>query len=136
MEALKKIKRQKLNNIFFFLFFIFLFNNCKSYIYTDNINEVVLYDIDKNKIMLEPDKYNEFKKDLNKLKKTNPKIFQICFDIVLINENGESTIYKTDGQYFQSNENVYYFSENNLVTEYWNINEENFCRPSIIKRKE
>lgn len=117
----------------FFLSLFFLFFNCKT---TDkntfkNIDSISLNNIYDNEISLDEDKIDAFKKDLNQLKEVDSVIFPICYSFK-IKQNKDFFFIITDGNFLMYN-SKYYYSKDNLITKYFNILEENFCRDTKEK---
>lgn len=94
----------------------------------NSIESVSLKDNYNNTYLLEVIKIDSFHRDFKKVSLINDTIFPTCYSFIFNN----NILVKTDGNILKIN-NKYYYSKINLISKYFNILEENFCRQNKLK---
>lgn len=75
-----------------------------------------------------------FKNNISQIEAINPTVFTDCYYFIFKTLTNETIEVKTDGNLLLIDDQ-YYYSKENLITKFFNILEENFCRDSKPKYK-
>ena len=98
----------------------------------NKINSVSLRDKNNTSFSLQDKQLTSFKKDLSQLEEINEIIFLKCYDFLFKTMDNETIVVETDGNVLKINRK-YFYSKDNLITKYFNVLEENFCRDTSEK---